>query len=92
MMIYVKKKKIASFIYSFFHIVLSGNDTQAVFNSGAWVEPLGVLVIINDMSTLYFIRANGMEITRRTRVQLKLSSPIIDLFVQEDLNSKNTSL
>ncbi|CAL9082320.1 unnamed protein product [Musa acuminata var. zebrina] len=72
--------------------VFTCNDMQAVFNSGAWVEPLGVLVIIDDMSTLYFIRANGMEITRRTRVQLKLSSPIIDLFVQEDLNSKNTSL
>lgn len=51
-----------------------------VFHSGVWLETWDFLGMIDDLSTLYVIRTNGEEILRRTRSQLKLSTPIIDLF------------
>lgn len=72
--------------------VPSGADKQMVFTNGAWLEPLGILAIIDDLNTLYFIRSNGTVITRSTRSQLKLSTRIVGLVVQNDFNSKKSCL
>ncbi|XP_073099912.1 MAG2-interacting protein 2 [Elaeis guineensis] len=72
--------------------IFTSNDRLTVFTNGAWLEPHGILGVIDDLSTLYFIKANGEEMTRRTRDQLKLSAPITDLVVQDELNSKKSYL
>ncbi|XP_008807443.2 MAG2-interacting protein 2 isoform X1 [Phoenix dactylifera] len=72
--------------------IFTSNDRLTVFTNGAWLEPHGILGVIDDMSTLYFIKVNGEEMTRRTRNQLKLSAPITDLAVQDELNSKKSFL
>lgn len=72
--------------------IFTSNDRHTVFTNGAWLEPHGILGVIDDMSTLYFIKANGEEMKRRTRNQLKLSAPVTDLIVQDELNSKKSYL
>ncbi|KAF5731302.1 hypothetical protein HS088_TW19G00909 [Tripterygium wilfordii] len=49
------------------------------FIHGAWSESHDVLGIADDTDTLCFIKANGEEITRITRRQLKASSAIVGL-------------
>ncbi|XP_072965166.1 MAG2-interacting protein 2 isoform X1 [Typha angustifolia] len=64
--------------------VFTNNDRLPIFTNGAWLEPQGILGVVDDMSNIYFIKATGEEITRRTRKQLKLSAPIIDMIVQDN--------
>ncbi|XP_020112692.1 MAG2-interacting protein 2 [Ananas comosus] len=65
--------------------VFINNDRLTIFTSGAWLEPQGILGAVDDLSTLYFIKANGDEIARRTRKQLKLPAPIIGLIGLDEL-------
>lgn len=74
-----------------YYFVQSGNDRLSVFTNGGWLEPQGVLGVIDDMSTLFLIKSSGEELARRTRSQLKLSAPIVDLIVQDDAISEVTS-
>ncbi|KAK8936142.1 hypothetical protein KSP39_PZI013472 [Platanthera zijinensis] len=67
-----------------------GNDSLSFFTHGSWMEPQGILGVIDDMGTLYLINSNGREISRRTRSELKLSTSIIDLIVLDDVNSKRS--
>lgn len=67
-----------------------GNDRLSFFTNGAWMEPQGILGVIDDMYTFYVINSNGREIMRSTWSELKLTAPIIDLFVLDDANSKNS--
>jgi len=73
-----------------YYFVQSGNDRLSVFTNGAWLEPQGILGVIDDMSTLFLIKSSGEELARRTRSQLKLSAPIIDLIVQDGVNSEKS--
>ncbi|KAL4557204.1 hypothetical protein LXL04_035377 [Taraxacum kok-saghyz] len=62
------------------------------YTFGAWSEDHGVLGIIDNTDTLYFIRANGEEINRITKQHLKLPSPIISFGVHEDKDVKKSLL
>jgi len=73
-----------------YYFVQSGNDRLSVYTNGAWLEPQGILGVIDDMSTLFLIKSSGEELARRTRSQLKLSAPIIDLIVQDGVNSEKS--
>ncbi|PKA60686.1 hypothetical protein AXF42_Ash006320 [Apostasia shenzhenica] len=64
------------------------NDRISLFTNGAWMEPQGILGLIDDMSTLYLINSNGKEIAKQTKSQLKLTFPVIDLIVLDGANSK----
>ncbi|KAK8945195.1 hypothetical protein KSP39_PZI007961 [Platanthera zijinensis] len=66
------------------------NDSLSFFTHASWMEPQGILGVIDDMGTLYLINSNGREISRRTRSELKLSTSIIDLIVLDDVNSKRS--
>jgi hypothetical protein len=61
----------------------SGNDRIAFFTNGAWLEAQGIFGVVDDLSTLYLIKENGELLARRTCDQLKLSSSIIDLVLQD---------
>ncbi|XP_022723138.1 MAG2-interacting protein 2 isoform X1 [Durio zibethinus] len=51
---------------------------------GAWSESHDILGIVDDADVIYFIKANGEEITRITKRHLKVSSAIIGLIAQDD--------
>ncbi|KAI3790649.1 hypothetical protein L2E82_03853 [Cichorium intybus] len=59
---------------------------------GAWSEDHGVLGVYDSTDTLYFIRANGEEITRITKQHLKVSLPIISFVIHDDKNVKKSCL
>ncbi|XP_027159570.1 MAG2-interacting protein 2 [Coffea eugenioides] len=60
----------------------SGNISA--FTCGTWSEAHEVLGVFDDTNTLYFIKANGEEITRITGKHLKVSLPILCLILQDD--------
>ncbi|KAF8394648.1 hypothetical protein HHK36_020864 [Tetracentron sinense] len=62
------------------------------FTHGTWSESHSILGVIDDTDTLYFIKANGEEITRITKKQLKVSASIIGLIVQDESESKSSCL
>ncbi|TVU51498.1 hypothetical protein EJB05_02930 [Eragrostis curvula] len=62
--------------------VYTNNDRMTFFTSGVWLEAEGIFGVVDDLSVLYLIKANGELLSRRTCDQLKLSSPIIDLVMR----------
>lgn len=64
----------------------------ATFVCGAWSEGHDILGVTDDTDTLYFIRANGEEITRITKRHLKGSLPIISVIAEDDTDIKNSCL
>ncbi|CAN8252182.1 unnamed protein product [Cochlearia groenlandica] len=54
------------------------------FTSGIWSENHDVLCLVNDCETLFFIKANGEEISQVTKRSLKISSSILGLLENED--------
>ncbi|XP_020256602.1 MAG2-interacting protein 2 isoform X2 [Asparagus officinalis] len=67
--------------------IFTSNDRLTAFAGGAWLESQGILGVIDEMSTLFLIKSSGEELVRRSSSQLKLSAPIIDLIVQDDVRS-----
>lgn len=63
--------------------VYTNNNRITFFTNGAWLEAQGIFGVVDDLSTLYLIKENGVLLARRTCDQLKLSSSIIDLIVQD---------
>ncbi|KAJ1265588.1 hypothetical protein BS78_08G087500 [Paspalum vaginatum] len=63
--------------------VYTNNDRITFFTNGAWLEAQGIFGVVDDLSTLYLIKENGELLARWTCDQLKISSPIIDLVVQD---------
>ncbi|KAL9337242.1 hypothetical protein Peur_069011 [Populus x canadensis] len=59
-------------------------SSGGVFTCGVWSETHGVLGVVDDSDTVYFIKVNGEEITRISRRQLKVSSSIAGLIPQDD--------
>lgn len=59
---------------------------------GAWSEFHDVLGIVDDTHTVYFIKANGEEITRFTNKHLKVSLPIIGLIAQDETDVQKSCL
>lgn len=75
------------------HVFMAlGNEGRNIFTHGAWSDSHGVLGVIDDMNTLFFIKSNGEEITRMTKRQLKTPAQIIGLIVREDLDAKSSCL
>ncbi|CAN6709321.1 unnamed protein product [Malus baccata var. baccata] len=68
----------------------SGSLTS--FTIGTWSESHDVLGVADDTDTLYFIKANGDEITRIARRNLKVSLPVISLIVQDDSDVQKSCL
>ncbi|CAD6230673.1 unnamed protein product [Miscanthus lutarioriparius] len=66
--------------------VYTSNDRITFFTNGAWLEAQGIFGVVDDLSTLYLIKENGELLARRTCDQLKLSSSIIDLVLQDASN------
>ncbi|CAM0943908.1 unnamed protein product [Alopecurus aequalis] len=64
------------------------NNRMAFFTNGAWLEDKGIFGVVDDLNSLYLIKENGDILTKRTSNQLKLSSPIIDLLVQDASSSQ----
>ncbi|XVE58313.1 hypothetical protein DITRI_Ditri04bG0160200 [Diplodiscus trichospermus] len=51
---------------------------------GAWSESHDILGMVDDADVIYFIKANGEEMTRITKRHLKVSSTIIGLIAPDD--------
>ncbi|KAJ9546225.1 hypothetical protein OSB04_025932 [Centaurea solstitialis] len=62
------------------------------FMLGAWSEDHGVLGVFDNTDTLYFIRANGEEITRVTKQHLKVPLPIISFVIHDDKDMTKSCL
>ncbi|KAI3756951.1 hypothetical protein L6452_04483 [Arctium lappa] len=62
------------------------------FMLGAWSEDHGVLGVFDSTDTLYFIRANGEEITRITKQHLKVPLPIISFVIHDDKDMTKSCL
>ncbi|XP_047324264.1 MAG2-interacting protein 2 [Impatiens glandulifera] len=62
------------------------------FTCGTWSESHDVLGVLDDLGVLYFIRANGEEITRITRAHLKPSLPIIGVIMMDGADMEKSCL
>ncbi|GLT41517.1 hypothetical protein SLA2020_155740 [Shorea laevis] len=62
------------------------------FTFGAWSESHDILGVADDSDILYFIKANGEEITRITRRHLKVSVPVIGLIARDDTDGQKSCL
>ncbi|KAL5982892.1 hypothetical protein ACLOJK_016971 [Asimina triloba] len=68
--------------------IFTGDEWLTSFMHGAWSDSHGVLAVIDDMNTLYFIKSNGEEITRIMKKQLKTSASIIGIIMLENPDVK----
>lgn len=68
------------------------NSYPVTFMLGAWSEDHGVLGVFDNTDTLYFIRANGEEITRITKQHLKVPLPIISFVIHDDKDMTKSCL
>lgn len=68
------------------------SGTHATFTSGTWSECHDILGVADDNGVLYFIKANGEEITRIARRNLKISMPIVGLIAQGDSDEQRSCL
>ncbi|KAK2968190.1 hypothetical protein RJ640_018283 [Escallonia rubra] len=64
------------------------SEGLVTFTCGTWSESHEVLGVADDADTVYFIKANGEEITRITKKLLKASVPIIGLILLDDSDIK----
>ncbi|KAJ1383090.1 WD40-repeat-containing domain superfamily, partial [Sesbania bispinosa] len=62
------------------------------FSVGAWSEDDEILGVADDSDTLYFIKFNGEVVAESTKRHLKISSPIVGLFSDNDLDTRNSYL
>ncbi|OVA20645.1 Secretory pathway Sec39 [Macleaya cordata] len=72
--------------------IFIGHDRLATFTHGAWSDCHDVLGVIDETDTLYFIKANGEQVSRITKKQLKVSIPIVGLIVLGDPDRKTSCL
>ncbi|KAL6961808.1 hypothetical protein U1Q18_045201 [Sarracenia purpurea var. burkii] len=66
-------------------------SSLGAFTVGIWSENHDVLGVAND-DMLYFIKANGEEITRITKRNLKVSSSIVGLIAPDDFDMNKSCL
>lgn len=57
------------------------------FSVGAWSEDDDILGVADDSDTLYFIKSSGEVVAEITKRHLKISSPIVGLFSDNDLDT-----
>ncbi|CAI0397502.1 unnamed protein product [Linum tenue] len=57
--------------------------SSCLYTCGTWSESHNVLGVVDNMDTMYFIKASGVQIAQFTKRQLKISSPIIGLIPQD---------
>lgn len=62
------------------------------FMLGAWSEDHGVLGVLDNSDTLYFIKTNGEEMTRITKQHLKVPLPVISFVIHDDKDTKKSCL
>ncbi|XP_060963634.1 MAG2-interacting protein 2-like [Cannabis sativa] len=62
------------------------------FTTGTWSESHAILGVVDDTDTLYFIKANGDEITRIMKRHLKVSLPIVNLIANVDPDVQTSCL
>ncbi|PON72010.1 Sec39 domain containing protein [Parasponia andersonii] len=67
-------------------------SSLVIFTVGTWSESHDVLGVVDDTDTLYFIKANGEEISRITKRHLKVSSPIVSLIANRDSDVQRSCL
>ncbi|CAI8612764.1 unnamed protein product [Vicia faba] len=61
------------------YAIFTGSDF-GTFSMGAWSEDDEILGVVDDYDTLYFIKFNGEVVAEITKRNLKISSPIVGLF------------
>ncbi|KAK4277597.1 hypothetical protein QN277_015572 [Acacia crassicarpa] len=62
------------------------------FSVGAWSEDGDILGIVDDTDTLYFINANGEVMAEIMKKHLKVSSQIVGIYSNSDLNMQKPFL
>ncbi|KAL5567716.1 hypothetical protein UlMin_024291 [Ulmus minor] len=62
------------------------------FSTGTWSESHEVLGVVDDSDTIYFIKGNGEEITRITKRHLKISSSVVYLIANDNVDPQRSCL
>ncbi|CAK8570943.1 unnamed protein product [Lathyrus sativus] len=65
------------------YAIFTGSDF-GTFSVGAWSEDDEILGVADDYNTQYFIKFNGEVVAEITKKHLKISSPIVGLFSDND--------
>ncbi|KDP36267.1 hypothetical protein JCGZ_09832 [Jatropha curcas] len=68
------------------------SSNLGTFVHGVWSGSLDILGIADDNDVLYFIKANGEEITRVMKRQLKTTSPITGLIPHDSIDACGSCL
>ncbi|KAG5019237.1 hypothetical protein JHK87_015092 [Glycine soja] len=68
------------------------SSSFGTFSVGAWSEDEDVLGVADDSDTLYFIKFSGEVVVEIWKKHLKVSSPIVALFSDIDLDTRESYL
>ncbi|XP_076915022.1 MAG2-interacting protein 2-like [Bidens hawaiensis] len=68
------------------------SNSLVTFMFGVWSEDHDILGVFDNTDTLYFIRANGDEITRITKQHLKMPLPIVSFVIHNNKDKKKSCL
>ncbi|XP_027903384.1 MAG2-interacting protein 2 isoform X2 [Vigna unguiculata] len=68
------------------------SPSLGTFSLGTWSEDEEVLGVADDSDTLYFIKFSGVVVAEISKKNLKVSSPIISLFSDVDLDTSESYL
>lgn len=62
------------------------------FTCGTWSKFHELLVVVDDMNTIYIIKPNGVEISRIAKRHLNVTLPIVGLIVKDNTYEKSSPL
>uniref|UniRef100_A0A2P2JRB4 Uncharacterized protein MANES_01G037200 n=1 Tax=Rhizophora mucronata TaxID=61149 RepID=A0A2P2JRB4_RHIMU len=68
------------------------SSRPVTFTCGVWSEGFDVLGVVDAIGTVYFVKANGEEISRITNQELNLSSTVIGLLLPDHDNPQGSCL
>jgi len=76
----------------FWWAIGSLGSSFGTFSVGAWSENEDVLGVADDSDTLYFIKFSGEVVAEISKKHLKVSTPIVALFSDIDLDTHESYL
>jgi len=67
-------------------------SSLGTFSLGTWSQDEEVLGVADDSDTLYFIKFSGELVAEISKKHLKVSSPIVSLFPNIDMDTRESYL
>ncbi|CAN6452195.1 unnamed protein product [Victoria cruziana] len=68
----------------------SASNKLSIFTHGAWSDSCALLGLVDDKNTIYIVKSTGLEIMKMTKIQTKMSAPVVGMFMFENSDVKSS--